>query len=60
MQRTVASFALASFSLLVSYAIVAVWPDRIGPGQTAIAVVAPIEGVPVAAQATPTIIGLAD
>ncbi len=28
MQRTVASFVLATLSLLVSYAIVATWPDR--------------------------------
>jgi hypothetical protein len=27
MQRTVASFALATLSLLVSYIIVAAWPD---------------------------------
>jgi hypothetical protein len=28
MQRTIASLALASLSLVLSYAIVAVWPDR--------------------------------
>ena len=28
MQRTVASFALATLSLLVSYAIVATWPSE--------------------------------
>ena len=27
MQRTVASFALATLSLVVSYIIVAIWPD---------------------------------
>jgi predicted membrane protein len=60
MQRTVASFALATFSLLVSYAIVAIWPDRMGPSQTVVAIIAPVEGGPVAAQAPPTIIGLAN
>ncbi len=60
MYRTVASFALATLSLLTSYAIVAAWPDRSLPTKTAIAAVGPIQGVPVTAQATPTIIGLAD
>ncbi|HEY7669473.1 MAG TPA: hypothetical protein VH852_02445 [Hyphomicrobium sp.] len=60
MHRTVASFALATLSLFASYAIVAAWPDRPMPSKTAIAVLAPLDGVPVAAQAAPTIIGLAD
>jgi hypothetical protein len=53
MYRTAASFALATLSLLTSYAIVATWPDRPGPSETAIAAIAPVE-------APPTIIGLAD
>ena len=53
MQRTVASFVLATLSLLVSYAIVATWPDR--PDGRVIA-----ESAPVAAQATQTALGLAN
>ncbi len=60
MQRTVASFALATLSLLTSYAIVAAWPDRGVPSKTAIADVGPVDGLPIAAQASPTIVGLAD
>jgi hypothetical protein len=60
MRRTVASFALATLSLFVSYAIVAAWPDRPMPSKTDIAALALIDGMPVAAQAAPTIIGLAD
>ena len=53
MQRTVASFALATLSLLVSYVIVATWPDR--PDDPVIA-----ETAPVAAQTTQTALGLAN
>ncbi len=60
MHRTVASFALATLSLLVSYAIVAAWPDHPVASKTAIAALGPVEGLPVAAQAAPTMIGLAD
>ena len=69
MFRTVASFTLATFSLLTSYAIVAAWPDHPVHGQV-VAAVAPVAkppvvavslgGVPVTAQAEPTIVGLAD
>jgi hypothetical protein len=52
MQRTLASFALATLSLLSSYAIVAAWPDREAPPQPLIAKAAPVEA--------PTVIGLAD
>jgi hypothetical protein len=60
MNRTAASFALATLSLLASYAIVTIWPDRMVSTQTAIAAVGPVTGVPVAAQAEPTMVGLAD
>jgi hypothetical protein len=61
MYRTVASFALATLSLLTSYAIVTAWPDRPQASKTAIAAVAAsVEGLPVTAQAAPTIVGLAD
>jgi hypothetical protein len=61
MYRTVASFALATLSLLTSYAIVTAWPERPLPSKTAIAAMgSSLEGLPVAAQATPTIVGLAD
>ncbi len=70
MFRTVASFTLATFSLLTSYAIVGAWPDHPVQRPIAIATVAPVEkapvvavslgGVPVTAQAEPTIVGLAD
>jgi len=60
MYRTVASFALATLSLLTSYAIVTAWPDRPLPSRTAIAEAASVAGVPVAGQAAPTIVGLAD
>jgi ABC-type uncharacterized transport system permease subunit len=60
MHRTVASFALATLSLLTSYAIVATWPDRPMPSKTVIATIAAVNGMPVAAQAGPTIVGLAD
>jgi hypothetical protein len=53
MYRTAASFALATLSLLTSYAIVATWPDQPVPSKTAIAAIVPAEAVP-------TIIGLAD
>ena len=53
MQRTVASFALATLSLLVSYAIVATWPDR--PDGRVVA-----ETAPVAAQTAETALGLAN
>jgi hypothetical protein len=36
MQRTIASLALASLSLVLSYAIVAVWPDRVAVAATGI------------------------
>ncbi len=60
MHRMVASFALATLSLITSYAIVTIWPDRMVPTRTAIAAVGPVEGLPVAAQAEPTMVGLAD
>lgn len=65
MFRTFASFALACLSLFASYAIVAEWPDGVVPSRSAIAAVAPVGalaagGVPVTAQAAPTIVGLAD
>jgi hypothetical protein len=70
MFRTVASFTLASLSLLTSYAIVAAWPDHPIASRSTIAAVAPVEAVPVAglavgglpvtAQAQPTIVGLVD
>jgi hypothetical protein len=60
MYRSVASFALATLSLLTSYAIVAQWPDRDVPRKMAIAAVASVDGVPVAGQVAPTIVGLAD
>ncbi len=70
MFRTVASFTLATFSLLTSYAIVAAWPDHPVHGPSVVAAVAPVAkppvvavslgGVPVAARAEPTIVGLAD
>jgi len=61
MRRTVASFALATLSLFVSYAIVAAWPDeRAVSSKTAIATVGPVAGLPVAAQGSPTMVGLAD
>jgi len=49
MFRTAASFALATLSLFTSYAILAAWPDHPIPREIA-----------VAAQAPPTIVGLAD
>jgi hypothetical protein len=60
MYRTVASFALATLSLLTSYAIVAAWPDLPMPSKTDIAAIAAVEGIPVGSQAEPTIVGLAD
>ena len=53
MQRTVASFVLATLSLLVSYVIVATWPDL--PDGRVIA-----ESTPVAAQTTETAPGRAN
>jgi hypothetical protein len=54
MFRTVASFALATLSLLTSYAIVAAWPDHpVRSVSTVAAVVAPVDGLPVAAAAEP-------
>jgi hypothetical protein len=50
MQRTVASFALATLSLLVSYAIVAAWPGP--PDEPVVA-----ETAPVAAQTAETALG---
>lgn len=55
MQRTVASFALATLSLLVSYAIVAAWPDR--PDEPLVAKMAPAE---LSAPAVPTVVGFVD
>jgi hypothetical protein len=53
MQRTVASFALATLSLLVSYLIVATWPDP--PDGRVVA-----DTAPVAAETTPAAPGLAN
>jgi len=55
MQRTVTSFTLAMLSLLVSYAIVAAWPDRSAPGSG----VKPAVASPEAPLAR-TVVGLAD
>jgi len=41
MQRTLLSFALATMSLLTSYAIATNWPDRAAPAQSGVAAVAP-------------------
>ena len=61
MFRTVASFTLATLSLLTSYAIVAAWPGHtIRDASTIAAVVAPVDGSPITAEAEPTILGLAD
>jgi hypothetical protein len=45
MQRTALSFSLAILSLLMSYAIVAAWPDKFTPGGSAIAQVSAMSGV---------------
>lgn len=37
MQRTALSFSLAILSLLLSYAIVAVWPDKLASSGSAMA-----------------------
>lgn len=55
MQRTVASFGLATLSLLTSYAIVATWPDKVTAGKPVIAQVAPVE-----IALKPTVVSLAD
>ena len=54
MQKTVASFALATLSLLTSYAIVAAWP-----GQSADIQPIAIDMVPTVTH-KPTVISLAD
>jgi hypothetical protein len=60
MQRTIASFALAITSLLASYAIVAGWPDRVAPDDTAIVEVAPIVAPIEVAPGAVALVGLAD
>jgi hypothetical protein len=61
MFRTVASFALATLSLLTSYAIVAAWPDHpIRSTSTIASVVAPVDGLPIAAAAEPALPGLTE
>lgn len=60
MQRTVASFALAIMSLLVSYAIVAEWPDRVALEKTAIAEAAPAVAPAEVGASAVLLVGLAD
>lgn len=62
MKRTVASFGLASLSLLTSYVIVAAWPDKVTADAPVVAQVVPVEtqAVPVEIALKPTVVSLAD
>jgi hypothetical protein len=61
MKRTVASFGLASLSLLTSYVIVAAWPDKVTADAPVVAQVLPVETQAVPEIALkPTVVSLAD